>query len=183
MLCTLSKQNYQTVPLLVLMHLTSRRPCWMIKIKAFLSSGKSTLFSYLCIELVSSLVALSRGCNPRILKPYLWLCRHVSWCFDSSYNNFIKYEIAAYTIKGVVRTVRKSCPSVNIFKNYVPYLNPEIQKWINSLLFIFLDNVSSSFVSGSSGLGFSSRYKKNQRLRKDPKCFDTRMVFAGKFSK
>ena len=142
------------------MHLTSRWPCWMIKTKAFLSSGKSTLFSYLCIELFSSLVALSRGCNPRIFKPYLWLCIHVSWCFDSSFNNFIKYEIAAYTIKGVVRTVRKSCPSVNIFKVYVPYLNPEIQKWINSLLFIFLDNVSSSFVSGSSGLGFSSRYKR-----------------------
>ena len=133
MLCTLSQQNYKTVPLQVLMHLTSRRPRWMIKTKAFLSSGKSTLFSYLCIELFSSLVALSHGCNPRILKPYLSLCIHVSWRFVSLCNNFIKYEIAAFTMKGVVRTVQKSCPSINIFKVYVLYLNPEIQKWINSL--------------------------------------------------
>ena len=103
------------------------------KNKSILSSGKSTLFSYLCIELFSSVVALSHGCNPRILKPYLSLCIHVSWRFDSLCNNFTKYEIAAFTMKGVVRTVQKSCPSVNIFKVYVPYLNPEIQKWINSL--------------------------------------------------
>ena len=53
----------------------------MIKTNAFLSSGNSTVFSFLCIELFSSLVALSRGYNPRILKT-LFMIMHAFMFHD-----------------------------------------------------------------------------------------------------
>ena len=53
------------------LHVTSRRPYWRPRTKAFLSSGNLTLFS--CkffkknsIVLTFNMAALSRGCKPRI---------------------------------------------------------------------------------------------------------------------
>ena len=53
------------------LHVTSRRPYWRSRTKAFLSSGNLTLFS--CkffkknsIVLTLNMAALSRGCKPRI---------------------------------------------------------------------------------------------------------------------
>ena len=43
------------------LHVTSRRPYWRSRTKAFLSSGNLTLF-----VLTFSMAALSRGCKPRI---------------------------------------------------------------------------------------------------------------------
>ena len=49
------------------------------KFKAFLSAGNTTLFSFSCIVLFSSLAALSRGCNPRIFLKTLFMTTHT--CF------------------------------------------------------------------------------------------------------
>ena len=53
------------------LHVTSRRPYWRSKTKAFLSSGNLTLFSGKLFKknsvvLTFNLAALSRGCKPRI---------------------------------------------------------------------------------------------------------------------
>ena len=54
------------------LQVTSRRPCWRSRTKAFLSAGKWTLFwckfsRKISFALTTNMAALSRGCKPRIL--------------------------------------------------------------------------------------------------------------------
>ena len=58
------------------LHVTSRRPYWRSRTKAFLSSGNLTLFSCkffkkYSIVLTFNMAALSRGCKPRIGEGWL----------------------------------------------------------------------------------------------------------------
>ena len=49
------------------LHVTSRRPCWWSRTKAFLSSGIHVNSSgKISIVLTPNMAALSRGCKPRI---------------------------------------------------------------------------------------------------------------------
>ena len=61
------------------LQVTSRRPCWESRTKAFLSAGKWTLlwckFSRkISFVLTTNLASLSRGCKPRILNGPYNLC-------------------------------------------------------------------------------------------------------------
>ena len=56
------------------LQVTSRRPCWWSRTKAFLSAGKWTLFwckfsRKISFVLTTNMAALSRGCKPRINWP------------------------------------------------------------------------------------------------------------------
>ena len=71
------------------LQVTSRRPCWWSKTKAFLSAGKWTLFwckffPKISFVLTTNMAALSRGCKPRIgviLSPPQDAWIQTSWIF------------------------------------------------------------------------------------------------------
>ena len=55
------------------LQVTSRRPCWWSRTKAFLSAGKWTLFwckfsRKISFVLTTNMAALSRGCKPRMCR-------------------------------------------------------------------------------------------------------------------
>ena len=55
------------LPTIATLHVTSRRPCWWSRTKAFLSSGIHVNSSgKISIVLTPNMAALSRGCKPRI---------------------------------------------------------------------------------------------------------------------
>ena len=77
------------------LHMTSRRPCWWLRTKAFLSSGNLTLFSRIDHQGTTIMAALSLGRKPRIAwsKPphEIWrssyCCRLFAVLQDSFFNS------------------------------------------------------------------------------------------------